>query len=229
MAGVGARRGALDDDRPGPDARPYDLLRRDVLTGRFEPGEILLETVLAARYGVSRTPVREALGRLEHDGLLERAARGYRVRSGTSQDVLDIYEARIALEPQAAAGAAARHTQLDLARLRHIHARARELADPDDISALNAEWHVALWQASHNATIVALLTRLTAQVRIYDRGTLESGVDLEATLVEHDEVLAAITARDARAARDLLADHLGRSRDLRLARFAQGAAASSAR
>jgi DNA-binding GntR family transcriptional regulator len=65
------------------------MLRADVLSGKFAPEEVLLETVLARVYGLSRTPVREALGRLEQDGLLERGTRGYRVRSGTPQDVLD--------------------------------------------------------------------------------------------------------------------------------------------
>ena len=75
----------------------YERIRADILAGRFEAGAALLETVLAGQYGVSRTPVREALARLEQDGLLLRVVRGYRVRSGTAEDVLEIYEARIAL------------------------------------------------------------------------------------------------------------------------------------
>jgi DNA-binding GntR family transcriptional regulator len=201
--------------------RAYELLRRDVLAGLFEPGTTLLETTLAARYGISRTPIREALGRLEQDGLLERASRGYRVCSGTAQDVLDIYEARVALEAAAAAAAAARCTDLDLARLLHIHTVTGERTDPAEIRELNSEWHVALWQASHNRTILALLTRLTAQLRIYDRGPHETAEDLGKARLEHTQVLAAITARDPEAARTHLAGHLARSRELRLAQFAQ--------
>lgn len=203
--------------------RAYELLRGDILAGVFEPGATLLETALAERYGISRTPVREALGRLEQDDLLERASRGYRVRSGTPQDVLDIYEARVALEAAAAAAAAARCTDLDLARLLHIHAVTGECTDPAEIRELNSEWHLALWQASHNRTILALLTRLTAQLRIYDRGPHETIEDLRKTRVEHTQVLAAITSRDPGSARTHLTGHLARSRELRLAQFAQSA------
>jgi DNA-binding GntR family transcriptional regulator len=202
-------------------SRAYELLRGDVLAGEFTPGALLLETTLAERYGISRTPVREALGRLEQDGLLERATRGYRVCSGTEQDVLDLYEARIALEAEAAAGAAARRTDLDLARLLHLHAVTGEQTDPVEIRKLNSDWHLAVWQASHNRTIVALLTRLTAQLRIYDRGPHETAEDLGKTRLEHTQVLAGIAARDPDVARTHLARHLARSRELRLAQFAR--------
>jgi DNA-binding GntR family transcriptional regulator len=238
----------------------YERLRADVLAGRFEPGGVLLETVLARRYGVSRTPVREALGRLDQDGLLRRAARGYQVRSGTPEDVLEIYEARIALDSAAAFGAARRRTDLDLARLRHLHDAAYSSRDPDVIRDLNAQWHVALWRAAHNRTIESLLTSLTAQLRIYDRapgdGSAPAGAapagaaapavpgpasspdspvfvdpgasdDLARTRAEHAQVLAAIIAQDAGLARDALAAHLARSRDLRLAAFARGAPGAS--
>jgi DNA-binding GntR family transcriptional regulator len=203
--------------------RAYELLRGDVLAGVFEPGAALLETTLSERYGISRTPIREALGRLEQDGLLERAARGYRVCSGTPQDVLDIYEARVALEAEAAAGAAARRTDLELARLMHIHEVAGERTDLTEIRELNSEWHIVLWQAGHNRTIVALLTRLTAQLRIYDRGLHETREDLGKARVEHAQILAAVSTRDPEAARASVAKHLARSRRLRLAQFAQDA------
>jgi len=206
----------------------YERIRADILAGRFDVGAALLETVLAGEYGVSRTPVREALARLEQDGLLRRVVRGYQVRSGTAEDVLEIYEARIALESAAAFMAAQRRSELDLARLRHLHGM-------DAARDSHSEWHVALWRAAHNSTVETLLTGLTTRLRIYDRGSEppepaaesepSAAAELEESQAEHDKVLAAIVARDAPAARDGLAAHLERSRDLRLAAFARAGTA----
>jgi DNA-binding GntR family transcriptional regulator len=201
----------------------YERIRADILAGRFEVGTALLETVLAGQYGVSRTPVREALARLEQDGLLRRVVRGYQVRSGTAEDVLEIYEARIALESAAAFMAAQRRTELDLARLRHLHGME---ATRDS----HSEWHVALWRAAHNATVESLLTGLTTRLRIYDRGSEPpepdaAAAEIEESQAEHDKVLEAIVAQDAAAARDGHAAHLQRSRDLRLAAFARAQSA----
>jgi DNA-binding GntR family transcriptional regulator len=211
----------------------YDLLRADVLAGAFSPGAVLQEIPLAERYGVSRTPVREALARLEHDDLVERDGRGYRIRSGTPEDVLDIYEARIVLEGQAAAGAAERRSELDLTRLQHLHAAliggpvsgsdadagSGSLADPE--RTRHSAWHATIWHASHNRTIEALLTRLTAQLRIYDRGTHESRDDLDLTHAEHTAILEAIAARQPEPARAAMSAHLTRAREVRLHRSAQ--------
>ncbi len=210
---------ALDTARTDVGTPHYAELRRDVLDGTFAPDDVLVEAALAARYGVSRTPVREALARLEQDGLLERAPRGYRVRSGTPEDVLDIYDARTALEGVAAASAAVRRTELELARLESLHEDAAH-ADPDEQRRLNTLWHEALWVAAHNATVTGLLVRLTAQLRIYDGARREAADDLAASRVEHGAVLDALRVRDAEAARVAVAAHLERSRDLRLRAFA---------
>ena len=205
---------------PAPAAL-YEALRSDVLAGVFATGDVLQETTLAERYQVSRTPIRESLARLEHDGLIEHVGRGYRVRSGTPEDVLEVYEARIALEAQAAVGAAERRTALDLARLHHLHELAASAGDGDQARALNSEWHAVLWQASHNATIEALLRRLIAQLRIYDRGSQETADDLALTREEHAGVVAAIENRDGERAGALIAAHLARSRAVRMERFAR--------
>ncbi|MCW5954497.1 MAG: GntR family transcriptional regulator, partial [Propionibacteriaceae bacterium] len=107
----------------------YLQIRDDILKGVFPVGERLLETTLAARYGVSRTPVREALVALQQDGLIERMKDGFRVRTGTPEDVIEIYEARIALESAGAAAAARRRSDLDLARLGALHERAGSVTD----------------------------------------------------------------------------------------------------
>jgi DNA-binding GntR family transcriptional regulator len=216
----------------------YELLRIDVLAGGFASGAVLQEIPLAERYGVSRTPVREALARLEHDDLVERAGRGYRIRSGTPEDVLDIYEARIVLEGQAAAGAAERRTELDLTRLKHLLAAvggepgnraasggAGSFADPE--RARHAAWHTAVWRAAHNRTIEALLTRLTAQLRIYDRSTHESRSDLDLSCEEHARILDAIVTRRPQEARAAMSAHLSRAREVRLQRIASSAPAPS--
>lgn len=108
--------------RDDQTSKQYLRLRADILAGKFPPrGAALHETQLSETYGASRTPIREALNWLAHDGLLERATRGFRVRSGTAEDVIEIYAARVALESEAAGAAAIRHTELDLARLEQLH------------------------------------------------------------------------------------------------------------
>ena len=201
----------------------YLALLSDILEGRFPVGAAILESALCQQYGVSRTPVREALALLEHDGLIERAPRGYRIRSGTPQDVFEIYEARIALESAAAAAAAARGTRLDVMKLEHLVTKGRD--EPDRLlkRALHSEWHVSLWQAGHNVTIGATLHNLAAQLRIYDHGLPRPSDDLDISDGEHADILAAIRSNDAERAGEFMREHLSRSRDLRLQTLIQDA------
>lgn len=197
----------------------YLRIRADILNGEFPHGQRLLETSLAARYGVSRTPVREALVALQQDGLIERVDNGFRVRTGTAEDIIEIYEARIALEAVSAIAAAKRHTDLDIARLRACHEGALSAAaagNETEGHEANSDWHVALWQAAHNTTIAGTLNRWMAQLRIYDQGPPGSTEDLTATAHDHGEILQAIVDGDADRAGALMTEHLDRSRQMRL-------------
>src|ERR1700733_10681417 len=98
----------------------YQRIRREVLDGTFPPGALLLETTLSRRYNVSRTPVREALGLLAQDGLLQRTRRGFQVRTRSAEEILDLYDARIALESAAARLAAERRSELELLLLEEL-------------------------------------------------------------------------------------------------------------
>ena len=108
----------------------YARLRKDILDGAFAPGTVLLETALSVRYGVSRTPVREALGRLAQDGLIERSTRGFRIKQRNPEEILEIYEARIALESRSAELAARHRTDIDLARMAYVLDERRAETDP---------------------------------------------------------------------------------------------------
>ena len=205
--------------RGGAESWSTDLylqLRADILSGEFPVGQRLLETSLAARYGVSRTPVREALAALQQEGLIERAENGFRVRTGTSEDVIEIYEARIALEAAAAAASARRRTDLDLARLEALHAAAGQVTDERAGHEANSVWHRALWDAAHNRTISSALDRWSAQLRIYDQGPPGPADDLATIHAEHEAILDAIRRGDAEAAGAAMSSHLVRSRALRL-------------
>jgi len=197
-------------------ANYYLRLRDDILAGAFPVGAALLETTLAARYGVSRTPIREALALLEHDGLIERVSRGFRVRSGTPQDVLEVYEARLALEPAAARAAAQRRTDLDIVQLARLQVQAERANAPAAYRQWHAEWHVALWVASHNAIIVSALTRMMAQLRIYDHGEPPPSGDYALSNSDHAAIVEALRTGDAAGAQQRMAEHLQRSREDRL-------------
>ncbi|GAA2357404.1 GntR family transcriptional regulator [Dactylosporangium salmoneum] len=199
----------------------YERLRDEIVTGRIAPGTVLLETVLAERLGVSRTPVREALAMLERDALLERDRRGYRVRTRSPEELLEIYAARIALESTCAAAAAGRRSAFDLARLRHLTGEAAAADDPAQLRELHAAWHKALRAAAGNATITDLLERLDTLLAVYDTDE-PTLADREKAAAEHGQVVDAIEAGDAEEARRALVAHLDRSREARLAKLAAG-------
>jgi DNA-binding GntR family transcriptional regulator len=196
----------------------YERLRADVVAGTFEAGAPLVELTLAERYGTSRTPVREALRRLEQDGLVERGDRGMRVRTRSPEEILEIYEARIALEATAASGAAQRHSEFDLIRIQRAQAAMRAAAesDADAVAAANRAVHEAIWAASRNGTVVDLLTRLNNHLTRYPATTLAVPGRFEQAVAEHDELIAAIEAREAERAHDIAREHMTRARNLRL-------------
>ncbi|BBB01478.1 putative GntR family transcriptional regulator [Actinacidiphila reveromycinica] len=197
-------------------AEQYTLIRHELLVGHYPPGTLLRETALSAKRNVSRTPVREALARLEQDGLLSRAPRGYRVRHRTANEVLDIYEARIILESHAAATAVVRHTPLDLAKLRSVLALARSTDDPEALWLNDTEFHHALRAAAHNDVIAEVLERLDAQVTIHGPYVRRRAEGAQITRSEHERIVEAIADRDAVAARAHMEAHLNRVRDLRI-------------
>jgi DNA-binding GntR family transcriptional regulator len=198
----------------------HSVLRADLLAGRFSAAEPLSESTLTAAYGVSRTPVREALSRLEQEGLIIRSARGYRIRSGTPDDVIEIYDVRIALEKAAAEAASVRRTDLQLAQLTQLHQHAAEAEEPEVARQFNSQWHEVLWAASHNSTLHETLANLVARLRVYDQEAVHRD-DLADVVVEHEAILEAIRARDAEAASAAVAAHLQRTKQERLDTFAR--------
>lgn len=196
----------------------YAGLRADIVAGELPAGTPLRETALAERFGVSRTPVREALRRLEQDRLLVPGARGLEVRRIDPEEVVQIYDMRILLEAEAARQAAAAHRTSDLLRLEGLLARDRELVEPDDATRTrtNLEFHAMVWAATHNPVLIDLLERLCVHLVHAPRSTLSVGGRWREALDEHDELLRAVRDRDADRAAGLATAHMNTARSLRL-------------
>ena len=195
----------------------YEQLKAAIVEGELPPGQALVETALADAYGVSRTPVREALHRLQQDGLVERVDRGLRVVEGNAERILEIYEVRVVLEAAACAAAARRHSDVDLARLRGLlEATPGEDADPSTKATWNRQFHQAVWHATHNETLIEMLSRLEVHLRRYPATTLVYPGRWEESLADHAELLDAIAASDEERAQEIGRRHMTRARDIRL-------------
>lgn len=188
------------------------------MKGELAAGEQLIEADLAKICQVSRTPVREALTRLEHDGLVRRSDRGLLVRENSPEEILDLYDTRIVLESRAAAVAAERRTDLDLLAMRRAAERVRRARaeGPLVVAQRNRELHERIWQASHNESLTDLLERLNLHLGRYPATTLGHPGRAEIAEEEHDEIIAAIAARDDEAAAALASKHFTAARDIRL-------------
>ena len=188
----------------------YQALKFDLLNGVFGMGERLNERQLSAKYGVSRAPLRHALALLQRDELVEAKPRvGYVTTSLTRQDVADIWEMRLLIEPVAAEKAATRISEDALRRLEQL----RSPYQPGDRSSYrhhldeNLEFHAIIAEAAGNRRMHQLLTQMIEHTdRFYFlRLDLSTGDDV---VGEHMQIAAALRRRDAALARELMTRHL---------------------
>lgn len=196
----------------------YHAVKRAILLRRLEPGQALLEQRIAAAMGCSQGTVREALLRLEQDGLVTR--RGYQgtAVSNTSLDeAAQMARIRIMLETESARRAAAGCTQSDFARLDdviHQIAEAEEAHDGYALSELDREFHLAIFQSAGLATLEPILTRCALHVHRYTYGngpkgvTPDKRVGLPSSAEQHRAVRDALATRDPDAAARTMRDHI---------------------
>jgi DNA-binding GntR family transcriptional regulator len=206
----------------------YESLRAEINHGGLPPGSPLREVALAERFGVSRTPVREALRRLQHDRLVVPGVRGLQVREVDPQEVVQVYDVRILLEGEAAREAARARTEADLVLLEGLLARDRSLVDPPDQerAQTNVEFHAAVWRAAHNRVLSDLLQRLTVHLVRTPHSTLSAPGRWEQAMSEHEQLFRAIAEGDAEAAAGVASEHMRRAREIRL-RLLRSAASGS--
>ncbi len=187
-------------------------LEEMILSGELRPGERLDEAELAARFKVSRTPVREALKALVATGLLELKSRqGVTVATISIPILLEMFQLMAALEGLCARSAARRATGAEKAALRAIHLRlveALETSDPNRFYAINQEFHDLLYEAAHTHFLAGQTRALRKRVSAYRRYVTYQPGRMAATIGEHERILAALDRADADAAFNAASEHV---------------------
>jgi DNA-binding GntR family transcriptional regulator len=199
----------------------YNTLREAIVAGQLDPGDSLIEWHVARQFGTSRTPVREALLRLETEGLAFRVPRrGLVVRRISEHEILEVYAVRLELEGLAARDAAREAEASDISHLRWVNQRLGEAikrGDTASVPSLTNEFHQSLASAAHNA----MLRRFITQAQDWTRRVGTSTVALPGrrgwAVKEHDRVIEAIAARDAERAERLAREHIATGREFQLA------------
>ncbi|MDK8824192.1 DNA-binding transcriptional regulator, GntR family [Corynebacterium coyleae] len=196
----------------------FTQLRNEILNGTLLPGTQLKEVQLANRFGVSRTPVRDALSRLEDLGLAERVNRGLEVRGLDPEQVIQVYDMRILLEVEASGQAAQNRNLNDILTLEALLERDRSLENPTDAELIqtNLEFHRAVWKATQNPVLIDLLERLMTHLVHAPTSTLSVDDRQNEALNEHAKLIEAISDRNTAAARDIAKQHFSTAREIRM-------------
>jgi len=196
----------------------YRALRHGIVHGDLAPGERLRSDALAIELNVSRTPVREALRKLEAEGLVAHAGSRLVVRAFTEQDLTELFYVREALEGMAARLAAENATPAEIDAIRELLEdmdAVRQRKDVGVFRRLTAEFHQLVCRASHNDRLLQLSQSLLDHVRQFRTSTLYREGRLAEALNEHRKLLAAIEARDGESAERLAREHRRRTLELR--------------
>jgi len=203
VAGTNLPEARLDggtEGSPNRASEAYDELRRAIVEGRFRPNERLVESELAERLEVSRTPIRESMQRLAADGLVVSHRRGWVVREHSPREIQDIFEVRAALEGYAARLAAERATDEMIQRIVRIHetyVEALQGSSRGQLVAHNDEFHEAVIAASGNVRLGEQIKRNSEFYFIHRIAGFLSDEEVRVSIAGHQELVDALVARDS--------------------------------
>ena len=201
----------LDGYKPLRDI-VFETLREAIINQTLKPGERLMEIQLAEEMGVSRTPVREAIRKLELEGLVVMVPRkGAYVAGISMKDIHEVYELRSALEALAASLAAVRITDEELEEMeRQMVREAKETEENNlqGIVSIDTTFHDLLYQAAHNQRLGQFINILQEQLQRFRAATLSRPGRSKYALEEHKKIVEALANKDAKLAAKLATEHI---------------------
>ncbi len=195
----------------------FQTLRQAILRGELKPGERLMEIHLAQKLGVSRTPVREAIRKLELEGLVLMIPRkGAVVAEITISDLEDVLEVRTVLEEMAVRHACRRITQDQLAELRRLSDEFKRSLSADDVvlcAQADVNFHEAIYRSNGNRRLIQILNNLREQMYRYRMEYLKDKQSHGLLVREHEEILHALEVRDEEQAARVTCRHIERQKE----------------
>ncbi|MCF6305465.1 MAG: GntR family transcriptional regulator [Rhodobacteraceae bacterium] len=204
-------------ERAGQTKDAYALVLDAIDTGIYLPGDRLVESELAERFGVSRTPVREALQRLETQSVLVRDGRSMVVAALDHDQLGELYVVRAELEGLAARLAAQHAAPEEIRILQNMLVMDRKLVnDPQQLSKANRRFHRQIHLASHNRFLIQQLEMVHRTMALLTTTSLAVEGRGSAALDEHEALVNAIASRDGDAANDALKNHISMAYETRL-------------
>ena len=192
--------------------RAHEHLREEIISGRLPPGTELQEVALAESLGVSRGPIREALGRLATEGLVTvRPRRGAIVRALSAEEFLEAYQVREALEVMAVRLAVPRLSGDDLGDLQRLVERMGALSEAGDVRGFfeaNAAFHQLFFDVAGNRMLTGLYRQLRGQIDRHRLRSLELRGNIRRSVTEHRAIVRAVRAGDTERAVHLVSEHI---------------------
>ncbi len=199
----------------------YECLISEIASGVLQPGARLTESDLARRMGISRTPVREAIQRLEAEGLVDYAPRvGAAIRRLDYAEIMELYEMRAVLERTAARMAARAASEIEIAELEAVNAEmAAAKSDKRRLYALNRQFHLILRDAAKNRFLIKAMNGLQKTLLILGPTTLGDAERAGKAIEEHKAIIEALRARDGDSAEAAMNAHLEAAHRVRLRQY----------
>ncbi len=194
----------------------FERLEGEILTGKYQRGEVLTELRLVSDLGVSRTPVREALRRLEQEHIIEITSRGIVILGVTEQDLEDIFAVRLQIEGMASYHAAKRISQEELRELREtleLQEFYVSKKDPERIKKMDSQFHQLIYRFCGSTVLFDTLMPLHKKVQKYRRASVENNDRAQQSAREHRAIYEAIAARDADLASRHTVEHIANAAD----------------
>lgn len=189
----------------------YEKIEADILSGKYERGEVLTELKLCETLGVSRTPVREALRRLVDDHIIEEGTRGCTVLGISREDLRDIYEIRCEIEGIAAQRAANRISEEEIAKLKELIDLQEFYCaknDADHIKSVDNDFHYLIYRFSGSNILYTTLMPLHKKIQKYRKASVENKTRSSQSYEEHKAILEALIAKNGELAKEKMALHV---------------------
>lgn len=198
----------------------YSLILEEIVNGSLKPGEVVTEVYLAEKYGISRTPVREALNRFQCEGLINTSNRTKRIYSLSSHDIEEIFELKELIEGNVAKRAAENLTDKQSDELGHIVKKMRKLSEVSPINEkeekefldnwliLDSQFHELIFTSSGNKRAQQFIMKLNLQWHRLKVGLVAIEGRIDRAILEHEAIAKAIMGKNPDNARKMMIDHL---------------------